>query len=46
MSLVIINWKIPEKFLVPKGSSVIMTVGEIKIAFLKRVEVTDLLTFN
>lgn len=42
MSLVIINWKIPEKFLVPKGSSVIMTVGEIKIAFLKRVEVTDL----
>lgn len=42
MSLVIINWKIPEKFLIPKGCSVIMTVGEIKIAFLKRVEVTDL----
>lgn len=42
MSLVIINWKIPEQFLIPKGSSVIMTVGEIKIAFLKRVEVTDL----
>lgn len=42
MSLVIINWKIPEKFLIPKGCSVIMTVGEIKIAILKRVEVTDL----
>lgn len=39
---VVINWKISEKFLYPKASSVIITVGEILITFLKGVEVTDL----
>lgn len=42
MSLVIINWKISEEFLAPKASSVIMTSGEKKIAFLKGAEVTNL----
>ena len=39
---VISNWKRSEEFLAPTASSVIMTSGEKKIAFLKGAEVTNL----